>query len=69
MSTSKDCFGVIEVTVSLNGKAYTYPITSEFALKKVQKMIRLKKFGKALHLLSLFKVKGFNYFAVTAKEE
>jgi hypothetical protein len=68
MSTSKDCFGVIEVTVSLNGKTYTYPITSEFAMKKVEKMIRLKKFGKALHLLSLFKIEGFNYFA-EAKHE
>lgn len=62
LATRKDCFGVIEVDVSINGKQYTYPITSEFILRKVQKMIRLKKFGKALHLLSLFQINGFNYF-------
>jgi hypothetical protein len=63
MSKIKDCFGVIEVTVSINGKAYTYPITSEFALRKAEKMLRLHKYGKALHLLTLFKIEGFNYFA------
>lgn len=63
VSKTKDFFGVIEVCVSINGKIYTYPITSEFIIRKIEKMLRLKKFGKALHLLSLFKIEGFNYYS------
>jgi len=62
ISETRDCFGVWEVTVAVNKKIYTYPIDAEFGLKKVRKMIRLKKYGKALHLLSLYKLKGFNSF-------
>ena len=62
LSEVRDFFGVYELTVSINGKIYTYPITSEYAARKIEKMIRLKKFGKALHLLSQFKIEGFNSF-------
>lgn len=55
----KYCTGVIEVGVLLNGKRYTYPITSAYALEKVKRLLRGKhpKPGKALHVLSLFKIK------------
>ena len=55
-STSRDSFGVIEVKTILNGKPYTFPITSEFALRKVQSLLRRHKPGKALQLLRLFLV-------------
>jgi hypothetical protein len=58
----KDSFGVYEVEVFINSKLYTYPITSEFALRKIGKLLRLNKPGKALYLLKLFKVSGFNNF-------
>jgi hypothetical protein len=60
----KDCFGVIEVGVLINGKEYVYPITSEFALRKVKRLLKCKhpKYGKALNLLKTFKVNGFNSF-------
>jgi len=62
VSKVRDCFGVWETTVTINDKLYTYPIDSEFALRKIEQMIRTKKFGKALYLLSLFKIEEFNYF-------
>lgn len=65
-SKIKDCFGVWEVCVAINGRHYTYPIESEFILRKVEKMIRLEKYSKAIHLLSQFKVEGFNYFEENA---
>lgn len=65
ISKVKDCFGVWEVAVTINERLYTYPIESEYILKKIEKMIRLKKYGKAIHLLSQFKVEGFNYFEET----
>ena len=62
VSYTKDCCGVYEVRVLINEKSYTYPIDSEYIFRKVKKMIRLHKPGKALHLLSMFKIEGFNYF-------
>lgn len=62
ISKVRDIFGVWEITVNINGKLYTYPIDAEYGLKKIKKMIRLKKYGKALHLLNLYKIKGFNSF-------
>lgn len=62
LSKVKDYFGVWEVTVLINNRLYTYPISSEFLLKKVEKLIRLKKFGKAIHVLSQAKISGYNYF-------
>ena len=61
---AKDFFGVIEVTILLNGKVYTYPITSAYALEKAKRLLRCKhpKVGKALHVLGLFKLTGFNSF-------
>jgi hypothetical protein len=63
-SEVKDFFGVIEVGVRINGKDYTYPITSEFALSKVKRLLYCKhpKYGKALQVLKMFTVKGFNEF-------
>ena len=57
-----DIFGVIEVDVILNNKLYTYPITSEFALRKVQSLLYRHKPGRALKVLEMFKVRGFNAF-------
>ena len=62
VSEVKDCFGVWEIKVAINGKLYTYPIDSEFIVRKVKKMLRLNKIGKAINLLSQFKITGFNSF-------
>jgi len=62
LSKVRDCFGVWEITVVINEKPYTYPIDSEYAVRKIEKMIRLNKPGKAIHLLSQFKIGGFNFF-------
>ncbi len=62
VSVSKDPSGVYEVCVLLNKKEYTFPITSEFALRKAQKLLRLKHPGKALWLLKQFTTSGFNSF-------
>lgn len=62
IAETKDSFGVIEVSIKINGKDFTYPITSEFALRKFKSLLRRHKPGKALHLLKLFTVKGFNSF-------
>jgi len=62
ISEVRDFFGVWEVTVDINEKVYTYPLNSEYAVRKIEKMIRLRKFGKALHLLSQFKIEGFNEY-------
>ena len=58
----KDFFGVYEVAVVINGKPYTYPVGSEFIVKKVQKLIKFKHFGKVINLLRQFKITGFNSF-------
>jgi hypothetical protein len=70
LSKAKDCFGIWEVCILINDKEYTYPITSEFAVNKFEKLLRCKhpKPGKALHLLTLFKVTGFNAFAKEEEE-
>jgi len=65
----KDLFGVIEVCVSINGKCYTYPLDSEWIVKKVKKLIRLKKFGRAIQLLKLSKIEGFNYYGTGQSSE
>ena len=61
-SKTRDIFGVWEVSVLINSKSYTYPINSEFVVRKVEDLIRKRRFGKALKLLNLFKVSGFNSF-------
>lgn len=62
ISESTDQFGVIEVGVLINEKLYTYPITSEFALRKIKSLLFRHKPGKALKLLQMFKTTGFNSF-------
>ena len=56
LSKAKDWAGVWEVRIMINDKPYIYFINSEYALEKFEKLLRQKKPGKALHLLSLFKV-------------
>jgi hypothetical protein len=68
-SKIKDVFGIWEVTVLLNKREYTYPITSEFAVKKIEKLIHNRKPGKALHVLKLFTTTGFNAYKETANAE
>lgn len=63
ISKMRDYFGVWEVEVLINGVVYTYPISSEYILKKVEKLLRLKKPGKALYLLGQAKISGFNSFS------
>uniref|UniRef100_A0A6M3KIV4 Uncharacterized protein n=1 Tax=viral metagenome TaxID=1070528 RepID=A0A6M3KIV4_9ZZZZ len=62
ISKVRDIFGIWEVTVLLNKKEYTYPIISEYALKKVERLLRNRKPGKALHVLKLFTTSGFNVY-------
>lgn len=61
-SIVKDPFGLYEVHTRINGKLYTFPVTSEFAVRKVQSLLHRNKPGKALNLLRLFKTSGFNAF-------
>ena len=61
-STTRDYFGVHEVEVLINGKSYTYPLSSESAVEEVEGLIRKKKFGKALQLLKKSVITGFNSF-------
>jgi hypothetical protein len=68
VSKIKDYFGIWEVTVLINNKAYTYPISSEFLLGKVEKQLRLNKPGRALHLLKQAKITGFNSFEEEVKD-
>ena len=69
VSEMKDLFGVIEVCVSINGKCYTYPLDSEWIVKKVKKLIRLKKFGRAIQLLKQSVIGGFNYYETSQRNE
>jgi hypothetical protein len=57
----KDTFGVHELSIRINSKLYTYPITSEFIVRKFKALLRRNKPGKALRLLSLFTTE-FNSF-------
>jgi hypothetical protein len=63
----KNPFGLYEVHTLINGKPYTFPITSEFAVRKIQSLLRRNKPGKALSLLRLFKTSGFNAFEKEAQ--
>jgi len=66
-SETKDFFGVWEVEVLVNGKTYTFPISSEFLLRKFKSLLYRHKPGKALALLKKAKITGFNSFE--GKEE
>jgi hypothetical protein len=58
----KDFYGVWELSVLINQKAYTYPINSEFAVEQIEHFLRLRRPGKALKVLNQFKLTGFNTF-------
>jgi hypothetical protein len=53
-SITKGWNGVYDIDVLINGKKYTFFITSEFAVRKVKQLIKRRKPGKALHTLKLF---------------
>lgn len=57
-SKSKTWAGYYEVSVLINGKRYTYFITSEFALRKAERFIAKSYYGKAIALLKKFNIKG-----------
>lgn len=61
-SCIKDEFGVYEQEVFINGKLYTYPLSSEFIIRKINTLVRRKKFGAAIQLLNKFLITGFNSF-------
>jgi hypothetical protein len=56
MSKIRDCFGVWEVEVVINGKPYTYPLSSAFAVSAFEDLLYKKKPGKALQVLKKFKI-------------
>lgn len=62
ISKVKDFFGVWEVSILIDGKEYTYPISSEFALKKFEVLLKKRRYGKALNILKQFKIESFNSF-------
>jgi len=68
VSKIKDYMGIWEVAVLVNGKLYTYPISSEFAVRKVESLIRRRKPGRALRVLKLFLTDGFNEFKKEKQE-
>ena len=55
-SKTKDWSGVYELIINISGKRYTYLITSEFAVRKIEQLIRRRKPGKALNVLRLFNI-------------
>lgn len=58
LSTTKDCFGIWDVCVRVNGvKEYTFPLCCE---DDVDEFLRLLRFhpGKALNHLKKVKIKG-----------
>jgi hypothetical protein len=61
-SKVKDFMGVWEVGVLINGKAYTYSISSEWAVEEFERLLRKRKPGRALKVLNQFKLEGFNSF-------
>jgi len=56
-SKIKDCFGVYEVEALISGKPYTYLISSAFAVEECERLIRLRKPGKAINWLKKFNLK------------
>ena len=52
LSTVRDCFGVFEVTVKINGKdkEYTFPLRSQFDVDEFDRLFTHHK-GKALNWL------------------
>lgn len=60
ISIQKDCFGVHDVSITINTKPYTYPIVSEYAVRQFERQLKLKRPGRALAILNRNKVEGFN---------
>ena len=60
ISIYKDCFGVHDVAILINKKSYTYPITSEYAVRVIERLIKQHKPGTALKILNKFKIESFN---------
>jgi hypothetical protein len=56
LSKVKDVFGLWEVDVKINSKVYTYQISSEYLLRKVDSLIYRHKPGRALYLLKIANV-------------
>ena len=49
--------GYWEISALISGKWYIYYITSEFALEKIEKLIKRKYYGKAINQLKKFNIK------------
>jgi len=61
-SKVKDFNGVWEVCILLGNKEYTYPVSSEWAVEECERLLKNRRYGKALQVLKQFKLEGFNSF-------
>lgn len=61
-SKVRDYSGVWELTVWIKNKVYTYPVSSEFSVREIERAIHKHRYGSALKLLKKFKIDGFNSF-------
>lgn len=53
------------MNITIDGRPYTYPVSSEYAVRKAEKLIKQGRGGKAIHVLKLFLTTGFNQFKET----
>ena len=56
-SIHKDFFGLYWIVALINGKPYNYCISSEYAVRTIEKNIRIKRCGKALKILNAFNIR------------
>lgn len=56
IATTCDLFGVWEVTVLIEGKEYTYPLSSEYGYRVFLSYYKKGRMNKALHTLRRFKI-------------
>lgn len=68
-SKTKDLFGVWELVIRSDKKRYTYLIPSEYIVRKFEKLLRQKRFGKAIHTLSIFNIGKEIYYESKRIEE
>lgn len=54
--TSKDEFGVYELDVTIDGKPYSYELTSTYAYDHVMRNYRAGRHGRALTVLNTMKL-------------
>ena len=68
LSKIRDYSGVWEVSILINNKEYTYPISSEYKLNRFENLLKRKQPRRALRILTDAKIEGFNSFEKEKKD-